>query len=242
MASTKKRTDEALAARFKHLSLGASESAYVEPSLPTGWLSLDACLAGGWPFGGLVELRGRGRSSLALGAVRQAQAAGVAAAWVDGGGGFCPATARLALERLDLLRVPASRSPARSTQALRSADLLLRARAHALVVLDMPPGPAPPASFFRLERLARRARCAVLLLQDHRRCLAGSASPCLLEVNLQITPRAGIWDLGLDAPDLKLRLLRHRAASGARGNAELLLRAEDFECVPQAAPRTHAGS
>jgi len=261
MTTAPKLPSDALAARFERSSLEGLESARAGPRLSTGWPALDAWLGGGWPLGGLVELRGRGRSSLALGAARQAQAAGLAVAWVDGGGGFCPATARLTLERLDLLRVPASapdvkhaarvetdvdagaasraarRPPARSTLALRGADLLLRARAHALVVLDMPPGPAPAAAFFRLERLARRARCGLLLLQGHRRCLAGSASPCLLEVRLQLEPRAGLWDPGLAAPELEVRLLRQRAASGAHGHAALLLRAEDFELPAAPAPR-----
>lgn len=225
------------------------QSAPAAFAISSGWPGLDAWLGGGWPAGSLSELRGQGRSSLALAALRQALGQALPAAWVDGTGGFSPAAAGELLGRLDLVRpgsgtlarardsredvahdalISAPAGQARSFRplrgaawrALQAADLLLRSRAHALLVLDMPPGSAPASAFFRLDRLARRARAAVLLLQDHRRSLAGSAAPRLYEVSLRPEPGVRL-DPGVNAPWLVVRVLRHR---GGPGEGELLLR------------------
>lgn len=205
-------------------------------AISSGWPGLDAWLGGGWPGGSLSELRGQGRSSLALAALRQAAGQDLPSAWIDGTAGFDPAVAGELLGGLDLVRPsliheascsapagqlrssPSLRGAAR--RALQAAELLLRSRAHALLVLDMPPGSAPASAFFRLDRLARRARAAVLLLQDHRRSLAGSAAPRLYEVSLRPEPGVRL-DPGVNAPWLAVRVLRHR---GGPGEGELLLR------------------
>jgi len=75
-------------------------------ALPSGWEALDRLLGGGWPGGVLTEIVGRGRSSLALQAVRQAQRTGQPVAWIDGPGTFCPPTAGVDLARLALVRPP----------------------------------------------------------------------------------------------------------------------------------------
>jgi hypothetical protein len=153
--------------------------------LPSGWEALDTLLGGGWPVGELVELLGRGRSTLALAAVARAQAAGQPAAWVDGSGTFCPATCGVDLLRLTLVRPPPTgatcgqgprdvrTAPRRSaaSPALLAADLLLRSRAFGLLVLDLPAGRPPLASWFRLARQAARARTVLLLL-------GGTVSSC----------------------------------------------------------------
>src|SRR5262245_29735822 len=77
-----------------------------DSGLATSWPALDRLLDGGWPLGELTEITGHGRASLALAAVRQAQAAGQPAAWVDGSASFCPATAGVDLGALTLVRPP----------------------------------------------------------------------------------------------------------------------------------------
>jgi hypothetical protein len=70
---------------------------------PSGWEGLDELLQG-WPDRGLVELVGRGRTTLALGTVAAAQARDGPVAWIDGPGVFCPATAPVDLARLALVQ------------------------------------------------------------------------------------------------------------------------------------------
>src|SRR5690606_9738461 len=67
------------------------------PSVPTGHAAVDAALGtGGWPRGALALLdapRGSGGTSLALGTLAAAQAAGGLAAWLDLDGTLDPAAA-----------------------------------------------------------------------------------------------------------------------------------------------------
>ncbi|MGQ0552895.1 MAG: hypothetical protein ACT4PU_06715 [Planctomycetota bacterium] len=195
--------------------------------------ALDQALGGGWPAGELSELVGCGRSSLALAAVRQAQATGQPAAWVDGSGSFCPATAGVDLAALTLVRPPApalsaapravrrGRIPA--GDALLAADLLLRSRAFALLVLDLPEagaqgrrassGRAPPlATWFRLARQAAEARSVLLLLGPAERAVAGSAAGLTLRARWRHAPSAA-WEL-LPPPTLELEVLRRRGVAG----------------------------
>src|SRR5262245_22320512 len=89
--------------------------------LSSGWNALDQRLGGGWPADGLTEILGRGRSTLALSAVRQAQSAGVPAAWVDGARVFCPATAGVDLARLTLVCPELAPEPAAAAAATPDA-------------------------------------------------------------------------------------------------------------------------
>lgn len=189
--------------------------------LATGWEELDAVLGGGWPMGALSELCGRGRSSLALGAVSAAQGRGMPVAWVDGSHTFCPATsADVDLERLTLVRPAAVRAgrtaPAephkrgrrrgRSTRPLLAADVLLRSRAFGLIVLDAPRGGTAMGPWFRLARLAVRARTVLLLLTERDRSVAGAAATVVAVVGLR--PAEVSWE----APGLEVCVRRHRAA------------------------------
>ncbi|MCB9898458.1 MAG: hypothetical protein H6825_10680 [Planctomycetes bacterium] len=190
--------------------------------LPSGYADLDRALGGGWPAGVLAEVRGRGRSSLGLAAVRSAQARGVPCAWIDGSGGFCPATARVDLGALVLVR-PRERAVGDGGPGVRgdlarmlfAADVLLRSRAFGLLVLDLPAGRrGPAAAWFRLARLTLRAEAPLLLLQGGASLVAGSAASLVLDVTLR--PGAGpAWD-ELPPPRLSVHLRRHRGASGER--------------------------
>jgi hypothetical protein len=217
--------------------------------LPSGWAALDDLLGGGWPVGKLVEIRGRGCTSIALGAVREAQKVGQAhelpVAWIDGSGTFCPATAPVDPTRLTLIqavarvsqagepappRGPRTRQGHRSPAgpALFATDILLRSRAYALLVLDLPARRMPPTSAcFRLARLAARAHTALLLLHPQAAgtydgdgwdsqaapALAGSASALLMDVRL--CPVEGPEWSEWAAPGLEVQLRRNRAGGGA---------------------------
>jgi hypothetical protein len=197
--------------------------------LATGWLALDRLLGGGWPPGELTEIVGRGRASLALAAVRQAQSAGQPAAWVDGSASFCPATAGLDLGALTLVRPPPALAerPGRSARrrrgpasaALLAADLLLRSRAFGLLVLDLPEV-APPAlaAWFRLARQASRAHSVLLLLGSAERTVAGSAAGLTLRAAWR-HPSAASWE-PLPPPALEVAVLRRRG--GPLGRAVVL--------------------
>ena len=329
--------------------------------LPLGDPALAELLGPGWPAAGLVELRGRGRSSLALLLVRACQSAGSATgsatgsasasgapaasaagipgglfgsgarrrgasspsgssgasphgalpvAWIDGAGRFCPSTAGVDLDALSLVRpVPvgvgpglsggnpnrlrvgqsaqviqnkqvaaimragdvggvespsskplAGRGPLRAhpmgvvsepgaqqaedscapacgaprqgpggrsrprapaASALFAADVLLRSRAFALVVLDMPAGPGSPGHWFRLGRLATRARSLLLVLHDQPRPVAGSAADLSLAVRLQPLPGPPWADL--PPPRLEVTLTRHRGEPARQGRRVSLL-------------------
>jgi len=175
-------------------------------ALCTGWPALDAALGGGWPVGELTEIVGRGRCSLALGAVRAAQADGRPVGWVDGPGVFCPATARVDLAALTLVRPRGVRS-----SALFAAELLLRSRAFALLVLDAEPGRDTLSQWFRLARQARVAESALLLLGAPGATRAGSAAGCTLRVSLCHAETPDWAPLG--AASLAVRLLRRRGAA-----------------------------
>ncbi len=178
-----------------------------DPSLIDGFSDL---VAGG----GLCELAGRGRTSLALRAVRAAQAAGQPVAWVDGSGSFCPTTARVDLEALTFVRPQTRRRPV--GDALFAADVLLRSRAFALLVLDMPArGGGLLSSWFRLARLAHRAGSQLLVLHDQPRRLTGSAAALALSVRLR--PVEGPPWADLPPPELEVSVLRQRGPTDPGG-------------------------
>jgi len=199
-------------------------SARLPGRLPSGWPALDARLGGGWPLGPLIEVCGQGRTSLALAAVASAQQHGLPVAWIDGTGGFCPATAEVDLARLTLVqaagarvpgpradgpRVARRRSPAAA--ALFAADVLLRSRSQGLLVLDLPARGGPAATWFRLGRLAAQAECGLLLLHAGRTALCGSAAALLVELRWAHTPVPAWGEFPPPALELRLRRCRHAA-------------------------------
>lgn len=245
--------------------------AAVRPRVPAGaglpcGPDLARILGPHWPLG-LVEILGRGRSSLALRVVREVQDRSQPAAWVDGTDSFCPVTAGVDLPSLTLVRpalihpvlihpahvrpvrigpplsgsaqpgapalapslsppldpvlAPApdppsapprggapARPPSPATAARQAADLLLRSRAFALVVLDLPRGAGRLADWYRLGRLALRAEALLLLLHGGERPVAGSAAELTLAARLHSSPGPPWGDL--PPPTLGLRVLRHR--------------------------------
>jgi len=105
--------------------------------IPTGALSLDIALGiGGFPRGRVVEIYGpesSGKTTVALHAVAQAQAAGGIAAFIDAEHALDPEyAARLGVDT-DALLVS---QPDSGEQALEIADMLIRSGALDIVVID----------------------------------------------------------------------------------------------------------
>ncbi len=105
--------------------------------IPTGSLALDeATGVGGLPHGRIVEIYGpesSGKTTLALHAMANAQAAGGVAAFIDAEHAFDPAYARRIGLNLDDLLVA---QPDWGEQALEIADVLVRSNAVDIIVID----------------------------------------------------------------------------------------------------------
>ncbi len=140
--------------------------------LATGCAALDAALpAGGLPRGALTELSGprsAGATSLALAAIRQAQAMGDLACLLDLSHSFAPAAAVWGMDRHAL----AIARPATAVEAALVVQTLLARRAVGILVLDSLPywlarsgGVAALAGLLRrLPRLLAAADCVLLVL------------------------------------------------------------------------------
>lgn len=132
--------------------------------LPSGQPALDAALrTGGWPRGSLALLDaplGSGATTLALGSLAAAQAAGGVVAYLDPAGSLDPATAAglgVNLEWLLIVR------PADATQAVEIAGWLARDGRIDAMVLDLAEAGAPP-DLARLAHLLVRTGTVTLLL------------------------------------------------------------------------------
>jgi recA bacterial DNA recombination protein len=143
----------------------------------TGIDAIDQLLGGGWPRGSLSELCGRrssGRTSVLLGSLAAALAAGHATALVDVDGMLDPrgaATAGVPLAQLLWVR-------AGGRQALKAADLLIAAGGFGLVAIDLGEGVTriPSAAWVRLKHAAERQRTAVIVAAPRRTVGAFAAS------------------------------------------------------------------
>jgi recombination protein RecA len=105
--------------------------------IPTGSIALDVALGiGGLPRGRVVEIYGpesSGKTSLALHAVANAQAAGGVAAFIDAEHALDPEYARAVGVDTDALLVS---QPDNGEQALEIADMLIRSGALDVIVID----------------------------------------------------------------------------------------------------------
>jgi recombination protein RecA len=105
--------------------------------IPTGSIALDVALGiGGLPRGRVVEIYGpesSGKTSLALHAVANAQAAGGIAAFIDAEHALDPEYARKLGVDTDALLVS---QPDTGEQALEIADMLIRSNALDIIVID----------------------------------------------------------------------------------------------------------
>lgn len=197
----------------------------------TGWPSLDGLLGGGWPRGALVEILGHGRATLIQAAAASLLASSaLPVVWIDGPRSFCPETMPHDPRRLVLVRPPPGSTRARTGQALLAADLCLRSRAFALVVLDLPAGTPPTSTFFRLARRAAKEDVGLLVATAGTRAVAGSAAALTVHVTLDVAP-ATPWTLVLAPRGLVIDVRRHRG--GAPGTLRVAL----ADAAPTARPR-----
>ena len=224
------QTDAPLATALEHLrsrGLGLRRGSDPEPmperahpSVPTGHPTLDAALGtGGWPRGALALIdapRGAGGTSLALGSLAAAQAAGGLVAWLDLDGTLDAAVAARLGVRLEWLLVARPRDPG---EAIDLAAWLGRSGLIDALVLDLGERGVPDRR--ALDRLgsllARTGATTALVLAPAGRTVAGAVAG--VRVGLH---RSGWLAVGRDLVGQRVRasVERHRWAL-AGGSAEL---------------------
>ena len=117
------------------MKLGETPKMDVE-LLPSGSLSLDLALGGGWPKGRIIEIYGpesSGKTTLALHAIAEIQKQGGQAAFVDAEHALDPAYAKkIGVDTAELL----ISQPDNGEQALEITETLVRSNAVDLIVVD----------------------------------------------------------------------------------------------------------
>jgi hypothetical protein len=216
----------------RELGRDTREAEPEEAPLATALPALDRLLRGGLPRGQMVEMigaRSSGRFSAVLSLLAAATGVGEAAALIDLGDGFDPATAEAAgvdLERLLWVR------PTRLKHALAAAEMVL-ASGFPLVALDlgMPPvrgGRGVEAAWLRLARAARDHEAALLVASPYR--LSGTSASLVLQAE-----RARVsWQGEAGAPRL-LGGARSRVRL-EKGRGRLPGESEEIELVLAEAP------
>ena len=168
-----------------------------EGFLASGRSEVDALLqGGGFPRGALSALSGgpaSGKTGVALSALREAQADGALAAFVDGRGELYPPAARaLGVDLARLLIVRPERGPSRGERGARdaalpglwAAEVLLASGAFAAVAIDVPlrdlPAARAEAMLRRLRAAAEKGGAAALLIEAP----SGPSIPAVLRLDL----------------------------------------------------------
>ena len=117
------------------MKLGETPKMDVE-LLPSGSLSLDLALGGGWPKGRIIEIYGpesSGKTTLALHAIAELQKQGGQAAFIDAEHALDPAYAKkIGVDTANLL----ISQPDNGEQALEICETLVRSNAVDLIVVD----------------------------------------------------------------------------------------------------------
>lgn len=117
------------------MRLGEQKHANVE-FIPSGALSLDLALGGGYPKGRIIEIYGpesSGKTTLTLHAIAECQRKGGTAAFIDAEHALDPSYARRLGVNTDQLLVS---QPDNGEQALEIVDSLVRSNAVDLIVVD----------------------------------------------------------------------------------------------------------
>ncbi|MGZ6315485.1 MAG: hypothetical protein ACXWNI_07655 [Candidatus Limnocylindrales bacterium] len=200
-----------------------------ERAVPTGFGALDAILGlGGLPRAVATALRGdgtSGKTTLALRAVAQAQAAGGLAAYLDLAKSLDPVEAVARGVQLEWLVVL---TPDSLGEALAMAAMLLQDRTVDLLLLDLPSRPTDGAGlsavtlaerFGRLTALARRAGVQLLVLEPPNlpSALAGVLTQ-VAALRLELSRRAWIR-LGRDVVGQRTEVRVSRDRFGPPGRA-----------------------
>ena len=119
------------------MRMGDSSSGNTVRSIPTGSIALDLALGvGGLPRGRIVEIFGAesaGKTTLAMSAIAEAQAAGGQAAFIDVEHAMDPAYARLIGVDVEKLLIS---QPDSAEQALEITEYLIRSGALDIIVVD----------------------------------------------------------------------------------------------------------
>ena len=198
-------------------------------AISTGFRALDAILGlGGLPRSATTSLHGdgtSGKTTLALQAVAQAQAAGGIAAYLDLARSLDPVEAVARGVRLDWLVVL---TPVSLEEALSMAAMFLQDRTVDLLLLDLPLRPLEGASisaanlaerFGRLAALARRAGVQLLVLEPPSlpSALAGTLAQ-VAALRLDLSRRAWIR-LGRDVVGQRTEVRVTRDRFGPPGRA-----------------------
>ena len=198
-------------------------------AIPTGFRALDAILGlGGLPRDATTSLHGdgtSGKTTLALQAVAQAQAAGGIAAYLDLAGNLDPVEAVARGVQLDWLVVL---TPDSLEEALAMAAMLLQDRTVDLLLLDLqtrsPNGAGVSTStlaerFGRLAALARRAGVQLIVLEPPSLPSAlASALAQVAALRLELSRRAWIR-LGADVVGQRTEVRVARDRFGPPGRA-----------------------
>ena len=206
-------------------------------AIPTGFLALDAILGlGGLPRAATTSLHGdgtSGKTTLALQAVAQAQAAGGIVAYLDLARSLDPVEAVARGVQLDWLVVM---TPDSLDEALAMAAMLLQDRTVDLLLLDLQTRSLGPGTetaklaerFNRLAALARRAGVQMLVLEPSSLppALAGVLTQ-IAALRLELSRRAWIR-LGRDVVGqrIEVRVVRDRFGPPGRAAELRLLYAE----------------
>ena len=117
------------------MKLGEAQKVKVE-LIPSGALSLDLALGGGYPKGRIIEIYGpesSGKTTLALHAIAEVQKAGGTAAFVDAEHALDPSYAKKLGVDTDNLLIS---QPDNGEQALEITETLVRSNAVDLIVVD----------------------------------------------------------------------------------------------------------
>ena len=200
-----------------------------ERAISTGFAALDAILGlGGLPRAAATALHGNGTSgktTLALQAAAQAQAAGGLVAYLDLARSLDPVEAVARGVRLEWLVVL---TPDSLAQAMAMAAMLLQDRTVDLLLLDLPNRPLDGAGisaatlaerFGRLTALARRAGVQLIVLESPGlpSALAGALSQ-VSALRLELSRRAWIR-LGRDVGGQRTQVRVARDRFGSPGRA-----------------------
>jgi len=174
------------------IRLGDKKVQEIERS-PSGALTLDMALGGGWPRGKVIEIYGpesSGKTTLALHAVAEVQKAGGMAAFIDAEHAFDPSYAALLgvdVENLYFYQ------PAAGEEALDVADELMRSRGIDIVVLDSVSALVPRAELEgTMDQIQVGAQARMMSKGLKKLIQSASKSNCMMVFLNQLRNKVGV--------------------------------------------------
>ncbi len=190
--------------------------------VPSGLVSIDALLGGGWPRGRISEVLGplsSGKTALLFVLLAAATRRGEIVACIDLADALHPQS--VASSGADLQRLLWVR-PRSVTDGLRCTELLLQAGGFAVIALDLGtpmPRPLRPHVWPRLLHAAERSHTALVVLAPQR--VAGSFAA----LSLSLRPRSPRWQRGawplFDGFDATALLSRNKLGASEAKSSKL---------------------